>query len=220
MERQLQQLVRLTDDLLDVSRITRNKIELRRERIDLRAVLHSAIETIAAADRRAGAQLTVELPTAPLWVDADFTRLAQAFSNLLNNAVEVHRAAAAGSRVAAIGDGEAAIVTRDRYRASASIRERCCRASSTCSSQLEHGANRTRERPRHRPDAGQAAGRAARRHASRRTATGPGAAATFIVRLPLAAPPRRAGSRSAPTHSPRRRAAACSSPKTSRTPPR
>jgi len=88
MERQLHQLVRLTDDLLDMSRITRNTIELRRDRVDLRAVLRSALETIDPLSLAAGHDLTVDLPQAPLWVYADFTRLAQAFVNLLNNAVK------------------------------------------------------------------------------------------------------------------------------------
>jgi len=88
MERQLHQLVRLTDDLLDVSRITRDTIELRRDRIDLRAVLRSALETIEPLSHAAGHDLTVDLPHTALWVYADFTRLAQAFVNLLNNAVK------------------------------------------------------------------------------------------------------------------------------------
>ena len=87
MERQLNQLVRLTDDLLDVSRITRNRIELRRERIDVRTVIHSAVETTQPLIDAAGHALGVELPDTPLWVHADFTRLAQAFANLVNNAV-------------------------------------------------------------------------------------------------------------------------------------
>jgi signal transduction histidine kinase len=88
MERQLQQLVRLTDDLLDVSRITRNRIELRRDRIDLRTVLRSAVETIEPLSQAAGHVMALNLPATPLWVYADFTRLAQAFGNLLNNAVK------------------------------------------------------------------------------------------------------------------------------------
>src|SRR5918994_5781510 len=88
MERQVQQLVRLTDDLLDVSRITRNRIELRRDRIDLRTVVSSAIETIEPLSHAAGHVVAVHLSPHPLWVDADFTRLAQAFANLLNNAVK------------------------------------------------------------------------------------------------------------------------------------
>ena len=88
MERQLQQLVRLTDDLLDVSRITRNRIELRRQRIDIRAVLQSAIETTQPLIDAAAHVLTLDAPSAPIWVHGDFTRLAQAFANLLNNAVK------------------------------------------------------------------------------------------------------------------------------------
>ncbi len=88
MERQVQQLVRLTDDLLDVSRITRNKIELRRDRVDLRAVMSSALETIEPLSHAAGHVVAVNLSPHPLWVYADFTRLAQAFANILNNAVK------------------------------------------------------------------------------------------------------------------------------------
>jgi signal transduction histidine kinase len=88
MERQLQQLVRLTDDLLDVSRITRNRVELRREHIDLRLALQSAVETTQPLIDAADHVLHISMPPAPVWVDADFTRLAQAFANLLNNAVK------------------------------------------------------------------------------------------------------------------------------------
>jgi len=88
MERQLTQLVRLTDDLLDVSRITRNRIELRRDRIDVREALASAIETTQPLIDAAGHSLDVALPAEPVWVYADLTRLSQAFANLLNNAVK------------------------------------------------------------------------------------------------------------------------------------
>ena len=88
MERQFFHLVRLTDDLLDVSRITRNKIDLRRERIDLRLVLQSAIETTQPLIAVAGHVLSVDIPREAVWVYADFTRLAQAVSNLMNNAVK------------------------------------------------------------------------------------------------------------------------------------
>lgn len=88
MERQFQQLVRLTDDLLDVSRITRNRIELRRKRLDLRDVLHSAIETNQPLIDAANHTLVVQIADAPVWLDGDFTRLAQAFGNLLNNATK------------------------------------------------------------------------------------------------------------------------------------
>ena len=81
-------LVRITDDLLDVSRITQNKVELRRERIDVRTVLHSAIEATRPLIDAHTHTITLDLPKQPIRVDADFTRLAQAFSNLLNNAAK------------------------------------------------------------------------------------------------------------------------------------
>jgi PAS domain S-box-containing protein len=88
MERQLAQLVRLTDDLLDVSRITRNRVELRRDRVDLGEALASAIETTQPLIDAAGQVLDVTLPSEAIWVYADLTRLSQAFANLLNNAAK------------------------------------------------------------------------------------------------------------------------------------
>jgi signal transduction histidine kinase/CheY-like chemotaxis protein len=88
IERQLFQLVRITDDLLDVARITQNKIELRPELIDLRSVLNGAIESTRPMIDAHNQMLTLDVPLEPMWVHADFTRLAQAFSNLLNNAVK------------------------------------------------------------------------------------------------------------------------------------
>ena len=109
-ERQVQQLVRLTDDLLDVSRITRNKIGLRCERIDLRAAISSALETVAPLSTAAGHVLALDLPPAPLWVYADLTRLSQAFANILNNAAKFTDR---GGRitVAASVEGEETVVT-------------------------------------------------------------------------------------------------------------
>jgi PAS domain S-box-containing protein len=88
MERQLMQLVRLTDDLLDVARITQDKLEMRRERIDLRTVLHAAVDAARPAIDAQGHSVQLDLPDTPLWADADATRLTQVFSNLLNNAVK------------------------------------------------------------------------------------------------------------------------------------
>jgi PAS domain S-box-containing protein len=113
MERQLLHLVRITDDLLDVARITQRKMELRRERIDLRAVLHTAIEAGRPAIDARSQRLTVDLPAEPLWAEADGTRLAQVFSNLLNNAakftdhgghVHVHAAAEGGLASVTVAD--------------------------------------------------------------------------------------------------------------------
>ena len=88
IERQLLHLVRITDDLLDVARITQNRIELRRERIDLRAVLNGAIEASRPMIDAQGLALTLDIPPQPVWIVADFTRMAQAFANLLNNAAK------------------------------------------------------------------------------------------------------------------------------------
>ena len=88
MDRQVQQMVRLVDDLLDVSRITRGRIELRKARISLDEIVQSAVEISRGLIDRAGHTLTVELPPAPVYLDADLTRLAQVFSNLLNNAAK------------------------------------------------------------------------------------------------------------------------------------
>jgi signal transduction histidine kinase len=88
IERQLHQMVRLVDDLLDVSRITTGKLALRRERVDLRAVARAALEAIDPLIRTRGHHLNVELPQEGVYVSADPTRLAQVFLNLLNNAVK------------------------------------------------------------------------------------------------------------------------------------
>jgi PAS domain S-box-containing protein len=88
MERQLGQMVRLVDDLLDVNRITRGKLELRKERVPLAEVVQSAVETSRPVIDHLGHQLTVTLRQQPIFVDADLTRLAQVFSNLLNNSAK------------------------------------------------------------------------------------------------------------------------------------
>jgi signal transduction histidine kinase len=88
MERQLGQMVRLIDDLLDVSRISRGKFELRKERIELAAAIKSAVDTAQPLIDAAGHQLTVTGSPRPVYLDADPVRLAQVFSNLLNNAAK------------------------------------------------------------------------------------------------------------------------------------
>ena len=110
MERQVLHLVRITDDLLDVSRITQNKVELRRERIDLRSVLHSAVDAVRPLMDAQGQSLTLELPRQPLWTDADSTRLSQVFANLLNNATK-YTDRGGQIRVTAAAEGEWAVVT-------------------------------------------------------------------------------------------------------------
>jgi PAS domain S-box-containing protein len=88
MERQFVQMVRLIDDLLDLSRISRGKIELRKERAELATIVRSALETSQPIIEQAGHELILNLPPDPIVVDADVTRLAQVFANLLNNAAK------------------------------------------------------------------------------------------------------------------------------------
>ena len=88
IERQVQQLTRLVDDLRDLSRITRDQIELRKERVDVAEIIKSAVEMSRPLIDSAGHLLTLELPQPPLFVEADPARLAQVFSNLLNNAAK------------------------------------------------------------------------------------------------------------------------------------
>ncbi|MBC7600943.1 MAG: PAS domain S-box protein, partial [Polaromonas sp.] len=88
MERQVGQMVHLIDDLLDLSRISRGKIELRKERIELASAVEQAIEAIRPSIDMAEHELFLKMPSKPIYVDADLTRLTQVFSNLLNNAVK------------------------------------------------------------------------------------------------------------------------------------
>jgi PAS domain S-box-containing protein len=108
MERQLLHLVRITDDLLDVARITQDKVQLRRERVDLRAVLQSAIEAIRPMIDAQAHTLTVQLPDAPIWADVDVTRIAQALSNVLSNAAKYTEP---GGQIGAAASSDAGIAT-------------------------------------------------------------------------------------------------------------
>ncbi len=88
MERQLGQLVRLVDDLLDVSRISRGKIDLKKERVEMAAVVRNAVETSRPIIDQMEHELTLAIPQASIYVDGDMTRLSQVLANLLNNAAK------------------------------------------------------------------------------------------------------------------------------------
>ena len=88
IERQVGQLVRLVDDLLDVSRITANKIQLRREPHELARLMATAVESIMPLARAAGHHVEVDLPPKTVLVNGDATRLVQVLANILNNAVK------------------------------------------------------------------------------------------------------------------------------------
>jgi signal transduction histidine kinase len=86
IHRQVGQVVRLVDDLLDVSRISQGKIELRREPVELASVVHHAVEAARLLCATMGHELTVTLPPQPVYLKGDAARLAQVVGNLLNNA--------------------------------------------------------------------------------------------------------------------------------------
>lgn len=88
MERQVAQMVRLVDDLMDLTRISRGKIELKKQPVELAAVVSSAVETARPLIEEMGHELTVLKPEQPIIVEADSTRLAQVFLNLLTNAAK------------------------------------------------------------------------------------------------------------------------------------
>ena len=88
LERQVRQMSRLVDDLLDVNRITRGKIELRKERVDLATIVQTAMETSRSLIDSRGHNLTVILPPTPIPVNVDPTRMAQVLANLLNNSAK------------------------------------------------------------------------------------------------------------------------------------
>ena len=88
MDRQLAHLVRLIDDLLDVSRVTQGKVELRNERVNVAEIIRSAVEVSRPLIDSAGHLLMVDLPSEAIWIEGDHTRLAQIVGNLLNNAAK------------------------------------------------------------------------------------------------------------------------------------
>ena len=114
IERQVSHLTRLVDDLLDVTRIARGKIELRRTRVDLNEVVRRAAEDHVALLRERGVALEVRVAGAPAWVDGDATRLAQIAGNLLLNAAKfTPRGGSATMEVRAGDEGCAEIRVRD-----------------------------------------------------------------------------------------------------------
>jgi signal transduction histidine kinase len=180
IDRQLKQLVRLVDDLLDTARISQGKIELKVERIELESALHAALETSRPALEERGHTLVVTAPDGPLYIDADRVRLAQAFGNLLGNAAKY---TPPGGRVAleiARGDAEAVVTVSDSGRGIAP-------------ELLPHVFDLFRQGPQ---SEGLGIGLALVRElvvlhggTVRASSDGPGTGSRFTVRLPLVAPP-------------------------------
>ncbi len=115
IERQVSQLVRLVDDLLDASRITSGKLSLRKERVDLASVVSGAVEAQRPSAEARQQQLSVTVPHEPVWIHGDAMRLVQVLQNIINNAVKftpqrghvavVLAAHDGGARVTIIDDG-------------------------------------------------------------------------------------------------------------------
>jgi PAS domain S-box-containing protein len=112
IDRQIQHMARLIDDLLDVNRISRNVLELRREKVDLASVIAVAVETSRPLIEQGHHNLVMDIPAEPIYLNADTVRLAQVFSNLLNNAAQHSRSPDAGDKIylTAMRDGSSAVV--------------------------------------------------------------------------------------------------------------
>jgi CheY-like chemotaxis protein len=186
MTRQVEHLVRLVDDLQEISRVSRGVLELRRERIPVDAVVRNALETSTPLIEEGRHQLALALPDEELWVEGDPVRLAQVVSNLLNNAA---RYTPPGGRIevrACARGGEASISVRDDGdgidpEALPRMFEMFTRG----------------DRAKSRTQGGLGVGLAlARRLATMHGGTleghsdGPGRGTEMVLRLPLAAPPR------------------------------
>ena len=182
MARQLNHLVRLVDDLLEISRISRGAFQLRRERVLLETVVQSAVETSEPLVREARHALEIALPQAPVWLEGDPVRLSQILANLLNNAA---RYTPPGGRIAL-----RAAVTRENVEIA--VEDNGKGIAATDLAELFVMFRRSAD-SRRRNDGGLGVGLAlSRRLAEMHGGTvlahseGPGKGSRFVVRLPLA----------------------------------
>jgi len=113
IDRQVQHLVRMVDDLLDVSRVLRGKVELRREPIEIADAIAIAVETSRPLIDAQRQELKLELPSRPVTVHGDAVRLSQVLANLLNNASKYSDVGAAIHLTISQADGEVVIAVRD-----------------------------------------------------------------------------------------------------------
>jgi signal transduction histidine kinase len=113
IERQLSHMVRLVDDLLDLSRINSDKLELQKQPVALSEVVSQAVETVRPLIVEARHELSIDLPVEPLELNADTVRLSQAFSNLLNNACKYTDAGGLISVTALRDNGHVVVSIRD-----------------------------------------------------------------------------------------------------------
>ncbi|HEX4408566.1 MAG TPA: response regulator [Xanthobacteraceae bacterium] len=110
MDRQLVHLVRLIDDLLDVSRVSQGKIELRMEKLNVAEVVRASVEASRPLINSAQHHLSIDMPSDALWIEGDLTRLAQIVGNLLNNAAK-YTPEGGQIRLAARADGDSALIS-------------------------------------------------------------------------------------------------------------
>ena len=113
IERQLGQMVRLVDDLLDLNRITHDRLELRRSEVELSSVIQQAVEVARPLIDAASHNLIVDLPAEPIYLNADRARLAQMFGNLLNNSSKYTRPNGTISLTAKQNDHEVVVTIKD-----------------------------------------------------------------------------------------------------------
>jgi PAS domain S-box-containing protein len=204
MERQLSHMVRLIDDLLDISRISLNKLQLRRSRVSLSEIVSSAVETARPVIDGAEHHLEVLLPSEPLMLDADLTRLAQVLGNLLANAAKF-TPKSGRITLRAERQGDAVVVAVEDT--GIGLRPESLRAIFDMFSQVDHSVERT--------SGGLGIGLALVRGLTemhggsvRAESAGPGQGSRFIVRLPIVALPEEEATqslRAASPDSPRRR---------------
>jgi signal transduction histidine kinase/ActR/RegA family two-component response regulator len=113
MERQLRQMVRLVDDLLDVSRINTGKFAIKMGRVELKAVVNDALEVVRSYVELHGHELAIDLPDRPVFLHGDATRLAQILSNLLNNAAKYTNRGGRVNLSASVDDKTLVLVVSD-----------------------------------------------------------------------------------------------------------
>jgi signal transduction histidine kinase len=113
IRRQAEHLTRLVDDLLDLTRVSRGRVELHRARVDLRDLVHRTAEDLRSLFEARGVALRVDPGPAPAWADVDPTRIAQVVGNLLQNAAKFTRAGGSVAATVAVRDGRAELEVRD-----------------------------------------------------------------------------------------------------------
>lgn len=194
LERQVQNMVHLIDDLLDIARISSGKLDLRRTHADLNAILANAVETSMPLIESRQHRLTIDLPDGPLEADVDVTRIAQVVSNLLNNAAKY---TPPGGRIALVARADAEHIVVSVTDSGVGI------AADSLGCVFEMFAQIDRDVDRAQGGLGiglSLVSHLVRLHGGSVSATsaGPGQGSTFAIRLPLLGAPGRHSVSAAP----------------------